>query len=87
MRSNSFIHHHVFIRNDELAETKLPANHTREERIAELKTFGENNSSLVGMGFYIGYKINQFEGFTDEFYQTWLKQRETISKWRTEEKK
>lgn len=70
---HSIIHSKTFTDLGDLAATQLPEGHTRQERIAELDKINELHGDKPGMGLYLAMKFQQLNGFTDEFYQQWVK--------------
>ncbi|QZA70498.1 hypothetical protein AH04_8 [Erwinia phage AH04] len=67
------IHTLEFSNCDKLAETKLPDDHSRQERISEIKQLAKKYQGVPGMFLYVSFKLEQLNGFTDEFYQEWVK--------------
>lgn len=67
------IHTPEFINCNKLTKTKLPNGHTRQERISEIKQLADKYQDVPGMFLYASNKLDQLNGFSDEFYQQWVK--------------
>ena len=75
---SSFIHHPVVVKNQALIETKLPAGHTKAERLAELEEMAKTHADVEGMGLVIAMKLEQLGTFTEEAYAKWSSDYEAI---------